>query len=78
MNIEGEAIRGNSSSPGVSGQQSGQCRWGLTTRDGVRQEAPGAPSLPVPEIKAPLKSWKLGRAAEGSPLRLYITTKCFG
>lgn len=34
-------MRSDSISPGVSGPQSGQRRWGLTTRDGVRQEAPG-------------------------------------
>ena len=31
-------------SPGGSGLQSGQCRWDLTTRDGVRQEPPGGQS----------------------------------
>jgi hypothetical protein len=45
----------DSSSPGASGQKCGQCRLGLTTRDGVRQEASGA-YLPVPEIKAQLRS----------------------
>lgn len=42
-----------SSSLGVSGQKCGQCRWGLTTRDGVRQETPGDRKLPGPEVKAP-------------------------
>jgi hypothetical protein len=37
-------------SPGVSGPQSGRCP-GLTTRDSVRQETPGAP-LPGLEVKA--------------------------
>jgi hypothetical protein len=37
-------MRSKTSSPGVSGQQRGLCRWGLTTRDGVRQETPGAPT----------------------------------
>jgi hypothetical protein len=37
-------------SPGVSGPESGQC-LGLTTRDSVRQETPGAP-LPGLEVKA--------------------------
>jgi hypothetical protein len=35
-------MRADASSPGVSGHKCGRCRWGLTTRDGVRQEAPGA------------------------------------
>ena len=35
-------MRANTSSPGVSGPQRVLCRWGLTTRDGVRQETPGA------------------------------------
>ncbi len=37
-------------SPGASGPQCGPCH-GLTTRDGVRQEAPGA-QLPGPDVKA--------------------------
>ena len=56
-------MRTNTSSPGVSGPQRGLCRWGLTTRDGVRQEAPGGPLLPVPDEKAPLGSWGLSRWA---------------
>ena len=44
------AMRANTASPGVSGPQSGQCH-GLTTRDSVRQETPGAP-LPGLDVKA--------------------------
>lgn len=35
-------MRVEASSPGVLGHKCGQCRLGLTTRDGVRQETPGA------------------------------------
>ena len=51
----------NSISPGASGPQCGQRRWGLTTRDGIRQEAPGA--LPAgaggkgPAEKVRVESW---------------------
>jgi hypothetical protein len=44
------------SSPGVSGQKCQQSRRGLRTGDGVRQETPGGPELPGPEVKAPLRN----------------------
>jgi len=37
-------VRAETSSPGVLGHKCGQCRRGLTTRDGVRQESPGVPT----------------------------------
>jgi hypothetical protein len=40
----------NASSPGVSGPMCGPC-LGLTTRDGLRQETPGAP-VPGLDVKA--------------------------
>jgi hypothetical protein len=48
------------SSPGVLGPQCGQCP-GLTTRDGVRQETPGA-LVPGLEVKA---AEKLSSESEG-------------
>jgi hypothetical protein len=57
-------MRADTSSPGVSGPQCGQRRRGLTTRDGVRQGRQGAPLLPGPEVKVPLRSWGL-RAGKG-------------
>ncbi len=56
MSIGEKAVNASAkSSPGVSVHKCGQCRRGLTTRDGVRQETPGA-ELPGPEVKAPLRS----------------------
>jgi hypothetical protein len=43
-------MRTNTSSSGVSGPRCGQC-LGLTTRDSVRQETPGAP-MPGLGVKA--------------------------
>ena len=43
-------MRADTSSPGVSAPNGGQCP-GLTTRDSVRQETPGGP-LPGLEVKA--------------------------
>jgi hypothetical protein len=50
------------SSPGVSGPQCGQC-LGLTTRDRVRQETPGAP-IAGAGYKGQLRKWEL-RSWEG-------------
>jgi hypothetical protein len=44
------AVRADTSSPGVSAPKCGQCH-GLTTRDSVRQETPGAP-MPGLGVKA--------------------------
>ena len=44
-------MRANTTSLGVSGPKCGQC-LGLTTRDSVRQETPGAPTLPGLGVKA--------------------------
>lgn len=43
-------MRANTSSLGVSGPKRGQCP-GLTTRDSVRQETPGAP-MPGLDVEA--------------------------
>ncbi len=52
-------MRIKTSSPGVSGPQCGQCP-GLTTRDNVRQETPGAP-MPGLDVKAAEKLRTGGR-----------------
>jgi hypothetical protein len=44
-------MRVKTSSSGVSGPTCGQCH-GLTTHDSVRQETPGAPTLPGLDVKA--------------------------
>ena len=54
------------SSPGVSGPKCGQC-LGLTTRDSVRQETPGAP-MPGLDVKAAEKL----RAGQGRRRRPYL------
>jgi len=59
-------MRSNTSSPGVSAPQCGQ-RLGLTTRDSVRQEMPGAP-LPGLGVKAAEKL----RAGQGRRRRPYL------
>jgi hypothetical protein len=48
-------MHADSSSPGVSGPRAGSVRWALTTRDGLRQEMPGAP-VPGPDEMGPLGS----------------------
>ena len=51
-------------SPGVSGPQSGQCP-GLTTRDSERQQTPGAP-LPGLDVKA-IEKLSTGRGRRRRP-----------
>jgi hypothetical protein len=65
-------MRAETSSPGVSGQQCGQC-LGLTTRDSVRQETSGA-QLPGLGVKA-AKKVGTGLAAEGGLLNLIRRNK---
>ncbi len=54
-------MRNDLAFPGVSGPKSGLCRWGLTTRDSVRQETPGAPAAGAgdkgPTEKLRAESW---------------------
>lgn len=59
-------MRANTNSSGVSGPICGQ-RLGLTTRDSVRQETPGAP-MPGLDIKATEKL----RAGQGRRRRPYL------
>jgi hypothetical protein len=72
-------MRIDSSSPGASGTQCGPRRWSLTTRDGVRQGAPGVPAAgagfrgSAERLRAEHLSW----AAEGGPLNSILVTKCF-
>lgn len=47
-----KAMRADTSFPGVSEYKSGLCRWGLTTRDGVRHETPGALSAGTGRVHA--------------------------
>jgi hypothetical protein len=58
-------MRVETSSSGVSGPKCGQC-LGLTTRDSVRQETPGA-LMPGLEVKATEKL-RAGRGRPGWPL----------
>lgn len=68
-------MHAETSSPGVSGQERGQCRRGLTTRDGERQEAPGARTAGTggrgPAEK--LSNWEAPPV--GGPLNLFRRTK---
>jgi hypothetical protein len=59
-------MHANTSSSGVSGPKCGEC-LGLTTRDSVRQEAPGGP-LPGLGVKAAEKV----RAGQGRRRRPYL------
>jgi hypothetical protein len=58
------------SSLASGGPKSGLC-LGLTTRDSVRHQTPGA-SVPVLDVKA---AKKLKRAAGGGPLNLSLSPK---
>lgn len=49
-------MRVRTSSLASLGQSAGYVRWGLTTRDSVRQVTPGT-QLPGLEAKAPLRSF---------------------
>jgi hypothetical protein len=71
-------MRFDSSSPGASGTQCGPRRWSLTTRDGVRQGAPGGPAAGAGEKGSAerLRAELLSLAAEGGPLNSILVTKC--
>jgi hypothetical protein len=71
-------MRFDSSSPGASGTQRGPRRWSLTTRDSVRQGAPGGPAAGAGYRGSAerLRTEPLGRAAEGGPLNSILVTKC--
>jgi hypothetical protein len=71
-------MRFDSSSPGASGTQCGPCRWSLTTRDGVRQGAPGGPAAGAGDRGSAerLSAELLSQAAGGGPLDSILVTKC--
>jgi hypothetical protein len=71
-------MRFDSSSPGASGTQCGPRRWSLTTRDGVRQGAPGGPAAGAGYRGSAerLRTALLSRAAEGGQLDSILVTKC--
>lgn len=63
-------MRTNTSSPGVSGPQRGQCRWGLTTRDGERQGRQGSPAAGA-GCKGPAEKLETERLIKTGPNFIY-------
>lgn len=59
-------MRTEKSSPGVSDNKSGQSRWDLRTRDGLRQETPGAPTAGAGG-KGPAEKLRAGKGRQRRP-----------